>query len=215
MNIKVLLVDDHKLMLDGMRALLSRTPDIEVVAEADTGMDGIEKAAEFCPDIVIMDINMPEMTGIEATQSILRKNPGIKILALSKFIDRLNIVDALKAGVKGYISKDCNAEELLEAIHVVASGNDYLGGKITELITHEYFNNISGNEAKSQVILSSRELEVLGYIADGKNTKNIASTLGVSIKTIEIHRINIMKKLDLHSVAELTKYAVRSGLTTI
>jgi len=206
MGIRVQLVDDHKIMREGLKALLARTPDIEVVAEADNGQTAIQKAAEFTPDVIVMDLSMPEMNGIEATRGIIAENPGIRVLALSMLLDRNNIIETLKAGAKGYMSK---------AIRSIAAGNSYLGAKITELVIEDYSHNKADDRSDRYDTLSRREREVLLHIADGKNTKDIAFTLGVSIKTIEIQRLSVMKKLDLHSIAELTKYAVRKGLTDV
>jgi DNA-binding NarL/FixJ family response regulator len=215
MSTRVLLVDNHNLMREGLKALLGRTADIEVVAEATTGKEALQQAAQFCPDVIVMDLKMPEMNGIEATQGILAGNPDIKVLALSMVMDRVNIIETLKAGAKGYLSKDCVFEELVDAIHALAEGKSYLGAEVTELVIKDFTENMAKDSSVKSNKLSKRELEVLQHIADGRNTKNIAFTLGVCVKTVEIHRMNIMKRLSLYSIAELTKYAVREGLTTI
>jgi len=155
------------------------------------------------------------MNGIETTQGILAGNPDIKVLALSMVMDRVNIIETLKAGAKGYLSKDCVFEELVDAIHALAEGKSYLGAEVTELVIKDFTENMAEDSSVKSNKLSKRELEVLQHIADGRNTKNIAFTLGVCVKTVEIHRMNIMKRLSLYSIAELTKYAVREGLTTI
>lgn len=215
MSTRVLLVDNHNLMREGLKALLGRTADIEVVAEATSGKEALQQAAQFCPDVIVMDLKMPEMNGIEATQGILAGNPDIKVLALSMVMDRVNIIETLKAGAKGYLSKDCVFEELVDAIHALAEGKSYLGAEVTELVIKDFTENMAEDSSVKSNKLSKRELEVLQHIADGRNTKNIAFTLGVCVKTVEIHRMNIMKRLSLYSIAELTKYAVREGLTTI
>ena len=215
MNIRVLLVDDHNIIREGLKALLAKTPDIEVVAEAATGKEALQQAAQFCPDVIIMDLNMPVMNGIEATKNIVTGNPDSKVLALSMDLDWANIIETLKAGAKGYISKDCVFKDLVDAIRTVAAGNSYLGAKITELVIKDITESITVDSSAKCNKLSKRELELLQHIADGSNTKNIAFTLGVSVKTVEIHRMNIMKKLSLFSIAELTKYAVRTGITRI
>jgi DNA-binding NarL/FixJ family response regulator len=215
MSTRVLLVDNHNLMREGLKALLGRTADIEVVAEATSGKEALQQAAQFCPDVIVMDLKMPEMNGIEATQGILAGNPDIKVLALSMVMDRVNIIETLKAGAKGYLSKDCVFEELVDAIHALAEGKSYLGAEVTELVIKDFTENMAKDSSVKSNKLSKRELEVLQHIADGRNTKNIAFTLGVCVKTVEIHRMNIMKRLSLYSIAELTKYAVREGLTTI
>lgn len=215
MSTRVLLVDNHNLMREGLKALLGRTADIEVVAEATSGKEALQQAAQFCPDVIVMDLKMPEMNDIEATQGILAGNPDIKVLALSMVMDRVNIIETLKAGAKGYLSKDCVFEELVDAIHALAEGKSYLGAEVTELVIKDFTENMAEDSSVKSNKLSKRELEVLQHIADGRNTKNIAFTLGVCVKTVEIHRMNIMKRLSLYSIAELTKYAVREGLTTI
>jgi len=202
-------------MREGLKVLLGRTPDIEVVAEASNGREALQQAALFCPDVIVMDLNMPEMNGIEATQGILAENPDTKVVALSMVMDRAKIIETLKAGAKGYICKDCVFEELVDAIRALAAGNSYLGAKITELVIKDFTENIAEDSSVKYNNLSRRELEVLQHIAVGRSTKDIAFTLGVCVKTVEIHRMNIMKKINLHSIAELTKYAVRKGLTTI
>lgn len=215
MSIRVLLVDDHKIMREGLNALLDRATDIEVVAQAANGIEAIQKATEFTPDVIVMDLSMPKMGGIEATRRIVATSPDIKILALSMSIDRSCVLESLKAGAKGYLIKDCAGEELIGAIRSLASGGSYLCSKITELVINDYAQRAVDEPSQHHSELSKREQEVLQHIAEGKNTKEIAFTFDVSIKTIEVHRTNIMKKLDLHSIAELTKYALREGLTSL
>lgn len=215
MSIRVMLVDDHKIMREGLKSLLDRATDIEVVALAANGIEALQKAKEFRPDVVVMDLTMPEMGGIEATQRIMAANPEIKVLALSMIQDKSCVVESLKAGAKGYLIKDCAGEELLGAIHTLAGGESYLCSRITELIIRDYTQLVVGSSAQSTSNLSKREQEVLQLIADGKSTKEIAYMFGVSIKTVDVQRSNIMKKLNLYSIAELTKYAVREGLTSI
>jgi DNA-binding NarL/FixJ family response regulator len=215
MNTKIMLVDDHSIMREGLKALLGRIPDIEVVAEASTGRECLQKADEFSPDVIVMDLNMPEMDGIEATRTLLGDYPHIKVLVLSMLLDKSHVIDTLKAGARGFISKECVFEELVEAIRAVSAGKSYLGSKITDLVIEDYAQGPPEDASSRSGMLTQREREVLRHIADGVNTKEIALTLGVSVKTIEIHRMNIMKKLNLHSIAELTKYAIREGLTAI
>ena len=217
MSIRVLLVDDHKIMREGLKSLLDKSTDIEVVAQAANGIEALQKAEECRPDVVVMDLTMPEMGGIEATQRIVTANPDIKVLALSMIQDKSCVVESLKAGAKGYLIKDCAGEELLGAIRTLAAGEFYLCSRITELVIRDYtlLAAESPSTEQSTTNLSKREQEVLQLIADGKNTKEIAFMFGVSIKTVDVQRSNIMKKLNLHSIAELTKYAVREGLTSI
>lgn len=214
MSIRVLLVDDHTIMREGLKALLASATDIQVVAQAADGVEAVRMAAEHAPDVIVMDLTMPNMGGIEATRRIAAASPGIRILALSMVMDRSCVVESLKAGAKGYLVKDCAGEELIGAIRTLATGGSYLCSKITELIISDYAQHAAADPA-SAAPLSRREREVLQLIADGKNTKEIAFTLGVSAKTVEVQRSSIMRKLDLHSIAELTKYALREGLTSI
>lgn len=215
MSITVMLVDDHTIMREGLKSLLDRTPDIEVVAQAANGAEALEKAGEFHPEVVVMDLTMPGMGGIEATQRIVAAHPDVKVLALSMILEKSCVVESLKAGAKGYLIKDCAGEELLGAIRTLAAGESYLCSRITELVIRDYTQLAARESSISDPKLAKREQEVLQLIADGKNTKEIAFMLGVSIKTIDVHRSNIMKKLNLHSIAELTKYAIREGLTSI
>lgn len=215
MSIRVLLVDDHTIMREGLKSLLDQATDIEVVAQAANGVEALHKVEEFCPDVVVMDLTMPQMGGIEATGRIIAAHPDIKVLALSMIQDKSCVVECLKAGAKGYLLKDCAGEELLGAIRILAAGESYLCATITELVIREYTQLASGSQLTATASLSKREQEVLQLIADGKNTKEIAFMFGVSGKTVDVQRSNIMKKLNLYSIAELTKYAVREGLTTL
>jgi DNA-binding NarL/FixJ family response regulator len=215
MKIKVLLVDDHKIMREGLKALLVNETDIEVVAEAADGNEAVARAAESSPDVVVMDISMPEMNGIEATKQIVAAAPQVGILALSMMLNRAYVVEALKAGARGYLVKDCAAEELVTAIRSVHQGNSFLSTEITKLVIRDYMKGASEDAGSGYTTLSRREREVLQAIADGKSTKEIAFDFGVSIKTIETQRMNTMKKLNLYSIAELTKYAIREGLSSL
>lgn len=220
MSIRVLLADDHKIMREGLKALLARTTEVEVVAEAADGNEALQMALDHRPDVIVMDLTMPGMSGIEATRRIVAADPGARILALSMLQDKSCVVECLKAGARGYLIKNCAAEELLGAIRALAAGESYLCTKITELVIKDYAQILPDDSAgtaspASCPELSKREREVLQLIAEGKSTKEIAFLAGVSIKTIDVQRNNIMKKLNLFSIAELTKYAVRKGLTSI
>ena len=215
MSIRVLLVDDHTIMREGLKSLLDQATDIEVVAQAANGVEALHKVEECCPDVVVMDLTMPQMGGIEATGRIVAAHPDIKVLALSMIQDKSCVVECLKAGAKGYLLKDCAGEELLGAIRILAAGESYLCPSITELVIRDYTQLAAGSPSKATSSLSKREQEVLQLMADGKSTKEIAFALGISGKTVDVQRSNLMKKLNLYSVAELTKYAVREGLTTL
>ena len=215
MSISILIVDDHAIVRQGLRGLLEKEPDMEVTGEAGNGLEAVKLAQELNPDVIIMDVNMPCMNGIEATRRILAANRDIGVLALSLETDRRFIVEVIEAGAKGYVLKDAFFAELAIAIRAVAIGETYLGPKITEMIIKDYLQRIPEKLPLTFTSLTTREREQIRLIADGKNTKEIATLFGTSTKTVEVHRHNIMKKLDLYSIAELTKYAVREGLTSL
>jgi DNA-binding NarL/FixJ family response regulator len=216
MSIRVLIADDHKIMLAGLRSILEKQTDFEVVGEADNGRKAVQMAQEKKPDVVVMDVSMPDLNGIEATKQIIESLPETRVIALSMHSDKRFVMGMLRAGASGYLLKDCASQELANAIVQVARGKKYLSPEITGVVINDFLLGDSSEDvaiAASQ--LSPREREVLQLIAEGWSTKQIASHLYVSIKTIETHRRQIMKKLDLHSIADLTKYAIREGLTSI
>lgn len=213
--IKILLADDHKIIRDGLRSLINAQNGMEVAAEAENGRTAVKLARKLQPDVIIMDISMPDLNGIEATRQIVEETPGAKIIALSMHVDRRYVVGMFEAGVSGYLLKDCAFEELSTAIHTVMKNQIYLSPKITGTVIKDYVYHLSSDNISLSAKLSPREREVLQLIAEGINTKTIASRLNLSIKTVETHRRNIMEKLDVHSVAELTKFAIREGLTTV
>ena len=216
MGIRVLIADDHKIMLAGLRSLLEKQTDLEVVAEAENGRKAVQMALEKKPDVVVMDVSMPDLNGIEATMQIIDGLPETRVIALSMHSDKRFVLGMLQAGASGYLLKDCASQELATAIHQVAGGKKYLSPEITGVVIDDFLRGGTPEKAAtSKTHLSAREREVLQLIAEGWSTKQIASHLYVSIKTIETHRRQIMKKLDLHSIADLTKYAIREGLTSI
>lgn len=216
MNIRVLIADDHKIMLAGLRSLLEKQTDLEVVAEAENGRKAVQLAQETRPDVVVMDVSMPDLNGIEATTQIIESVPATRVIALSMHSDKRFVMGMLRAGAAGYLLKDCASQELANAIHQVAAGKKYLSPEITGVVIDDFLLGGSPEDAATAAsVLSAREREVLQLIAEGWSTKQIASHLYVSVKTIETHRRQIMKKLDLHTIADLTKYAIREGLTSI
>jgi len=215
MSLRILLADDHKITRQGLRSLLEKQQDMEVVAEAENGREAIRLAAEMAPDVVIMDITMPDMNGVEATRQILIKSPDIKIIGLSMHSDTVFVTEMLKSGAAGYLIKDCAFEELVRAIRTVLDNKVYLSPSISGVVVEDYIQRLSQTNFTGSDILSDREREVLQLMAEGNSTKNIGAKLHISVKTVETHRRQIMSKLDIHTVAELTKYAIRKGLTSL
>jgi DNA-binding NarL/FixJ family response regulator len=212
---KVLLADDHKIVRDGLRNLLEKHADIMVAGEAEDGREALQLARKLSPDVIIMDIAMPDLNGIEATRQIVAEFPGIKVVALSMHSDKRFVSEMLKAGASAYLLKDCAFEELITAIRTIMKGKIYLSPGIAGVVIEDYIRKDSKAESTVFSLLSDREREVLQLMAEGKTTKEVAAHLNLSIKTIETHRTNIMTKLNIHSIAELTKYAIREGLTSL
>jgi DNA-binding NarL/FixJ family response regulator len=210
---KILLADDHSIMREGLKALLSQHDGFEVVCEAENGAQAIEYAEEMHPDIVLMDITMPGLNGVEATKRLLSRLPEVSVIALSMHSDKRTVMDMIQAGVKGYILKDSAFREVIDALVKVYDGDVYFSPPLLHLVI-DSIRNPFPRDSKVK-LLSSREVEVLQLISEGHSTKEIASMLNVSTKTIESHRIQIMRKLDLHNIASLTKFAVREGITSI
>jgi len=215
MSVNVLLADDHKIVRDGLRILIENHGNMNVVAEAENGQRAINLARELHPEVIIMDISMPDINGIDATRKITSDFPGIKVIALSMHTDRHFVVGMLEAGAAGYLLKDCAFEELVSAIHTVLDNHTYLSPTITDIVVRNYVNKASKTSAVSSAELTARERELLQLLAEGMTAKQIAKTLRVSVKTVETHRRNIAQKLGAGSVAELIKYAIREGLTTL
>ncbi len=216
MSTRVLLADDHLILRNGLRKLLENEEGMEIVAEADNGRDAIRIADELRPDVVVMDIAMPDMNGIEATRRIISADPDVRILALSMHRERRLIFEMFDAGAKGYLLKECAFDEVLTAIHAIQRGEMYLSPKIAGSILEDYLGRMRGeNKAAAHPVLTPREKEVLQLIAEGKNTKEIAFVLDISISTVETFRHLIMKKLKLNTVAELTRYAISEGISFI
>ncbi|MCX7045014.1 MAG: response regulator transcription factor [Candidatus Sumerlaeota bacterium] len=215
MKLKILLADDHKLMREGLRALLEKAPDFRVVGEAGNGREAVRQARELKPDIVVMDIGMPDLNGIEATRQILAEAPHVKVIALSMYADKRYVAGMLEAGAAGFLTKDSAYEELISAVRAVSAHHIYIGHKVRDAVIVDYVSRLGKSAINPEPALTTKERELIQLLAEGKSTKEIAALMKVSIKTAETHRQNIMKKLDIHSIAELTKYALRKGLTSL
>jgi len=214
MSIRVLLVDDHEMFLAGLEALLQRQQDMVVVGQVKDGMEAVEQARATKADVVVMDISMAGMNGIEATREITSKLPGVKVLCLSMHAERRFVAAALDAGASGYLLKDNSFEELVDAIHTVKCNQVYLCRRVAGTVVEAYRAQRLQGESSVFSLLTRREREVLQLLAEGRSTKEIAARLSLSLKTVGTHRGHIMEKLSIHSVAGLTKYAIREGLTT-
>jgi len=211
---RIVIADDEGIMRQGLRALIEGQTDMEVVGEAQDGWRVVELAKKLTPDVVIMDISMPNLSGLEATRQILEENPNIKIIALSMYPHKHYVTEILKAGALGYVLKSYLFDELLKALDAATNGQHYLSPKITDVLVDEYIHNLSANQDDGLSKLTPRERQVLQLIAEGLSTKQIALRLNISPKTADANRRAIMNTLDIHSIAALTKYAIREGLTT-
>lgn len=204
--IRLLLVDDHKIVREALCSVLEREADITVVGQAGDGETALALVPELLPELVLMDIAMPGISGIEATRRIVAENPSVRVLALSTYFDRRIVTQMLEAGAAGFVNKAVGRDELLQGIRAVAAGKPYLCQEIASMLVKTQ----SGAETQ----LGRREIEVLQLLVDGSTSAEIATRLHIATSTVEVHRRNIMRKLDLHSIAELTKYAIRQGLIT-
>jgi len=214
MGIRIILADDHAIVRHGLNKLIQQQGDMEVIAQAEDGHSTVELTRELSPDMVIMDIGMPDLNGIDATRQIIHEFPQVKVIGLSMHSGKKFVIEMLKAGASGYLLKDCALEELTTAIKAVASGKTYLSPSITDVVVENYVRNSQKKESSAFSLLSQREREVLQLMAEGKTTKQIGLQLHISPKTVEGHRLRLMTKLDMDSVAKLTKYAIQEGLTS-
>ena len=212
---RILLADDHKIIRDGLRSLLEKETDMVVAGEAENGRKALLLARKLDPDVIILDVSMPDLNGIDAARQILGEQPGVKIVALSMHSEKQYVEGMLKAGVSGYLLKDTAFEELVKAIRIVCANKKYLSPDITDIVLQDYLHPAATTDGQPTVQLTEREREVLQLIAEGRTTREIADKLYISVKTVETHRKNIMDKLELRTVAELTKYAVREGITSL
>lgn len=211
---KLLLVDDHRLFLDGLRPLLAQERGFEVVGEAMDGEQAVAMVDALQPDVVLMDVAMPGLNGIEATRRILALRPATRVVILTMHADRRYVKEAIKAGASGYLLKDASSSEVIAALRQVGSGRVQLSPRVRDLVVDDYVQGARG-DSQAGSPLTPREQEVLEAMAEGLSTKEIAWRLHVSTKTIETHRKQVMDKLDLHNLADLVKYAIREGLTPL
>jgi DNA-binding NarL/FixJ family response regulator len=207
-KIRILLADDHTMVRQGFRMILAAQPDMEIVGEAGNGREAIELTEELHPDVVVMDVAMPELNGIEATRRITTSSTSTRVLALSMYKDSVYVREILRAGARGFLLKDAIDRDLLAAVRAVAAGEGYLSPAVSEAVLSDYRRHVTD----PLDLLSSREREVLQLIAEGKTNKDIATALELSVYTVDAHRGHIMDKLNLHSVSELVRFAVRKGL---
>lgn len=215
MAVEIILADDHTLMREGLSSLLGQQSDINVVGQANNGREAIQLTEKLSPDVVVMDVSMPDLNGIDATRQIVARHRHTKVIALSMHSDRQFVAEMLRAGASGYLLKDSAFEELASAIRAVARDETVIAPKINDFSIQEYLGTNAANEPLLTPRLTDREREVLQMVAEGKGTKEIAADLHLSAKTVETHRQHLMDKLDMYTVAELTKFAIREGLTTL
>jgi DNA-binding NarL/FixJ family response regulator len=212
-QIRILLSDDHNILRDGMRLLLERQPGFVVVGEASDGRETLDLVQTHQPDVVVMDIAMPNMNGIEATRRIVEKHPGMGVVILSMHYDESYVIRSLKAGARAYLLKDAVKSELIAAIHAVAEGRSFFSPKISRILQEDYVQALGRKGADdSYELLTGREREILQLVAEGRTNKEIANALSVSLYTVDTHRTHILQKLNLHSVPEVILYAVRKGI---
>jgi len=212
-KIKVFLADDHLILREGISSLLQKVPDIEVVGEAGDGREAVAKVAQLVPDVVLMDITMPGLNGLEATQQIKQKTPQVKVLILTMHETDQYLSGMLRAGASGYVVKTTATSELISAIRAVHQGDVYLYPTIARMLVEDYLQRVKAGEQKpSYEGLTPREREILMYIAEDKKNKEIADLLGISIRTVQAHRTNLMDKLGAHDRTELVKYAISKGM---
>jgi len=215
MSVRIVIADDHKLMREGLSSLLSQQAGIRVVGQATNGREAVQLAEREDPDVVVMDVSMPDLNGIDATRQIVSRSARTKVIALSMHSDRQFVAEMFRAGARGYLLKDSAFEELASAIVRVARDETYIAPKISGFDLEDYTKCEERGDLLLVPRLSDREREVLQMMAEGKGTKEIAADLHLSAKTVETHRQHLMDKLDMYSVAELTKFAIREGLTTL
>lgn len=208
-KVRIIIADDHKIFREGLRALIEKERDMEIVAEAGDGFEAVRLATRFSPEIVIMDVAMPSLNGIEATQQIKAKKGSVKVIMLSNYSYKRFLTDAFNAGASGYLLKEGAFDEMVRAVHSVMSDKAYISPQVAGTVVQEF---VGKTRTDAPSALSPREREILQLISEGKSTKQIAAHLQVSVKTVETHRQNIMRKLEIYDIPGLTKYAIREGI---
>ena len=212
-KIRVLLTDDHTLFRQGIKTLLTAEPNLEVVGEAGNAAEAVAKAAELKPDVVLMDVSMPGLSSFEATRQIRKSRPETKVLFLSMYDDEDYLAECMEAGANGYLLKDCPSEQLMAAIGEVHLGGSYLSPRMLSHLVNDFRSRVkSANRVPRFSTLTRRELEILKFLAEGNSVKEIAGTLNLSVKTIEAHKFNLMRKLDIHNKAQLVQYAIQKKI---
>ena len=212
--IKIILVDDHTMVRQGICQSFQMEKNFKVVGETDSGRSAVNLVSKYCPDIVIMDVSMPDLNGIETTKQILAENSNVKVIALSVHSEKVYVMGMLNAGASGYLLKSCSFKELYHAIRIVLSGKMYLCPDVTHLVIKSSLESIHKQDPSGLSVLSRREREVLQLVSEGHKNNAIAEKLNIGLKTVETHRTNLRKKLGIHSVAELTKFAIIEGMTS-
>ena len=213
MGIRVLIVDDHGIVRHGLARSIQQQEDMEVVGQAMDGHAAVQLTRELSPNVVLMDVSMPDLNGIEATREIVRESPGTRVIALSMHSAKRYVREMLRAGASGYLLKDCEFDELVQTIRLIAEGQTYISPSISQIVVESYMRGSPEDKDSAFSVLTQREREVLQLMAEGNSTKQIAMRLFISPKTVEAHRLRIMNKLDIDNVALLTKYAIQEGLT--
>jgi two-component system, NarL family, response regulator NreC len=214
MSIRIVLADDHAIVRQGLSKAIQQEEDMDVVGEASNGRSAIELVRELTPDILITDISMPDLNGVEATRQVLREFPEMKVIALSMHSSRQFVMEMFRAGAMGYLLKDCDYDELVKAIHTLAEGKTYVSPSIGDVLVDDLLSGKPAGSPNAFSVLTPREREVLQLMAEGNTTRQIALQLYISPKTVEAHRLRVMNKLDIDNVAQLTKYAIQEGLTS-
>lgn len=214
-KIRLVLADDHPVVRKGIRSCLT-SPDLEIVGEAVDGLEAVAKVKELKPDIVLMDIDMPKMSGLDATRQLRKENPEVRVLILSIHSNKQYVLQIIQSGAQGYVLKDASPTDLVKAIESICSGEAFFSPDISQIVLNQYLAEAtSGDEESGTGRLTSREREVLSMIAEGQSNKEMASKLGVGVRTIETHRERVMDKLNIHTVAGLTKYAIANGIARL